>query len=218
MLCLTYMQRYTVQFDHWGCISQLIASQDVSVIMRNPPQAEISQILDARGIPVIRLARPSGANGGHGPISVEVREGKTLGTNYYIVVSPVSSDGLGNPRTNSLSYCQLESLYERLHEMARDTAYAAFESGLEDIGYDTDQQKKIQLAAGKAFKASVLVMKGVVSCRLCVRTKTTPCVVLDDTLCVPLEQLYRNMAISRIKEAYAFAHMTIVLDSELQTF
>jgi hypothetical protein len=37
-----------------------------------------------------------------------------------------------------------------------------------------------------------------------------------DTLCVPLEKPYRNMAISRINKVYSKASMTVVLDSELQ--
>jgi hypothetical protein len=229
MYCLSYMQRRTVPFDHWRCTAEtcLLNQIDDSTYVTAhrtpgcqcqhvyPDQAEIRRILDAGGTPIVRLTRPPGENGGQGPISVEVKEGKIVGLNYYIAVSHVWSDGLGNSRSNSLPYCQLESLYDRLHGMAWDTAYQACEEGLDDMAYASERQRKIQLGLGKALKAMAPVMKAVITP---VRTyQNNPVSFWIDTLCIPLENPYRNMAISRMKEAYAHAHMTIVLDSELQT-
>ncbi|KAK0740069.1 hypothetical protein B0T18DRAFT_439916 [Schizothecium vesticola] len=212
MYCLSYMQRRTVPFDHWRCTVEtcLLNQIDDSTYVTAhrtpgcqcqhvyPDQAEIRRILDAGGIPVVRLTRPPGANSGQGPISVEVKEGKLVGLNYYIAVSHVWSDGLGNSRSNSLPY-----------------SYQACEDGLEDMAYASERQRKIQVGLGKALKALAPVMKAVITP---VRTyQNNPVSFWIDTLCIPLEKPYRNMAISRMKEAYAYAHMTIVLDSEFQT-
>ncbi|KAK5651632.1 hypothetical protein OQA88_11807 [Cercophora sp. LCS_1] len=91
----------------------------------------------------------------------------------------------------------------------------AFENGLAGVGYGTDGEKKIQKVTGKALKALVPVVGGVMTP---VRAyQNNPVSFWIDTLCVPLEQPYRNLAIARMKDTYARGRMTIVLDSELQT-
>lgn len=84
-----------------------------------------------------------------------------MGTNYFIAVSHVWSDGLGNPRTNSLPYSQMESLYDRLQSMAWQVACTDLESGSAHWEYNNKREKKLNGAIGKFTKAVVPAMRTV---------------------------------------------------------
>ncbi|KAK3687902.1 HET domain-containing protein [Podospora appendiculata] len=248
MFCASYMERRSAPFDHWHCSAELCLLNQIdetTYVTQHrtkgcqcqhvlPDQAEIRRIIDAGGFPVICVtsttpavsttkngsASSSAPAGGGRRLKVEVKAGSSSTSNYYTAVSHVWSDGLGNPNANSLPYCQIEFMYDRLNGMAWKEAYA-FVSELADgkiQEYDEEwEQTKIIKPLGKGFKAVLgATIRNVIT--PIHQYRNNPVRFWMDTLCVPLDKPYRKRAISQMKEVYARAHMTIVLDSELQAF
>jgi hypothetical protein len=93
-------------------------------------------------------------------------------------------------------------------------------SGMERMSYDFEYsgpgEKKAIEMIGKAFKMLTPVLRRVVEPIRNYRNR--PLAFWLDTLCIPLEMPYRALAISKMKEVYARATFTVVLDSELQAF
>ncbi|KAH8878604.1 HET domain-containing protein [Thozetella sp. PMI_491] len=229
MLCASYLERRAVPFDHWGCsettcqVNQIDnetyktqhRTKDCQCEHICPDQSEIRRILDKGGVPVIYVTSSAGQNGGPKSLRVEVSEGSTF-IHSYTAISHVWSDGLGNPKANSLPLCQIEFLYDRLSDMIMEETYSALETSGQDIEYDSEGSKKAIEFTGQMLRALAPGLRRIVTPIREYRKK--PFAFWMDTLCVPLEQPYRSLAISRMKDVYAKATMTVVLDSELQAF
>ncbi|KAM0330758.1 hypothetical protein ACHAQA_003712 [Verticillium albo-atrum] len=229
MFCASFMERRTVPFDHWNCSAEtcLLNTIDEKTYvtqhrtkgcrchMVGVDQNEVHRIIDKGGIPVIHFTSPGVDANGSRQLDVKVKSGGQV-MNFYIAVSHVWSDGLGNPHANALPLCQMQFLYDRLVDMTWDETYKALNTTGEDFEYNGQTEKKIIEGIGKAFKFAAPGLKRVVDPIRQYRKK--PLVIWIDTLCVPLDAHYRKLAIANLARTYSVAWMTIVLDSELQAF
>lgn len=117
-------------------------------------------------------------------------------TNYHI--------GLGNSRHNALHMCQLEYFYDMLIDSPWEDVIASQSvshmgdgnpSGKPSSYHGTFPPAWLRKKNRKLFNKSIKIW--------------------IDTLCIPLEDETRNMAIRMLKRYYSFACMTVVLDKEL---
>ncbi|RYP30362.1 hypothetical protein DL767_006270 [Monosporascus sp. MG133] len=228
MFCASYMERRTMPFDHWDCAGdtcRLNYIDETTYVTQHrekgcqcehvyPDQSEILRILDQGEIPVICLTSPGKDAAESTILDVKVKAGSRI--HSYIAVSHVWSDGLGNPTTNSLPLCQLQFLYERLVDMQWDETINVMKSINDDFEYDNKTEMMAVGMMGKALKALAPSVQRLGNPIRVYRQR--PLSIWIDTLCVPLDPQHRKLAISRMKEVYAMASMTIVLDSELLVF
>lgn len=115
--------------------------------------------------------------------------------------------------SNSLPLCQFQFLYDRLVDASWDETIHVLNTTFEDFEYDSHASKKAVEAVGKVFK---ILAPGVQRIGDPIRKyRHKPLSIWMDTLCIPLEPGYRKMAISRMKDVYASASMTVVLDAEI---
>ncbi|KAM0282917.1 hypothetical protein ACHAQH_002727 [Verticillium albo-atrum] len=227
MFCASFMERRTVPFDHWNCTGATCLLNNIDektyvtqhrtrgcrCHMVGIDQNEVHRILEKGGIPVVWLTS-SGVDANGAPMLDVKVKGGGLVMNNYIAISHVWSDGLGNPHANSLPLCQLQSLYDRIVDMSWNETLHAMNTMGDDFEYNGQTEKKMIEGMGKAFKFIAPGLKRVVDPIRQYRKK--PLAIWLDTFCVPLDARYRKMAIANMAMTYSSAHMTIVLDSELQ--
>jgi Heterokaryon incompatibility protein (HET) len=225
MFCTSYMARPSVPQDHWYCSEMTCAVNQVNELAyvtkhRMPEcrcchiqstQEEIRKILDRGDFPIVSLTPRRQADGSR-TFDLKIKAGNPL-LSRYIAISHVWSDGLGNPNQNSLPLCQLEFLYDLLVDTIWDEFYMAVETMDDKFDHDDEMEKKVSEGMGRMFKAMMPVTKGLVTPIRNLRGK--PLSIWIDTLCVPLEKQYRKVAIAGMKNIYAKANYTLVLDSEL---
>jgi len=126
---------------------------------------------------------------------------------------------MGNPHQNSIPSCQLRFLYDNLNAMSRDEVQetaAAFESATHNFAYKTTAEK---VALGAFTKAAGAMVRGASRLSDSYRRRNKePVALWMDTLCVPLDPQYRKMAIAGMKDVYAKAGHTLVVESEIMAF
>ncbi|KAM0501127.1 hypothetical protein D7B24_005548 [Verticillium nonalfalfae] len=227
MFCASFMERRTVPFDHWNCSSATCLlnnidektyvtqhrTQGCRCHMVGVDQSEVHRIIEKGGIPVIWITNSGVDAYGSPMLDVKLKNGGLV-MNSYIAISHVWSDGLGNPHANTLPLCQLQSLYDRLVDMSWNETLHVLNTTGQDIEYNGQTEKKIIEGIGKAFKFMAPGLKRVVDPIREYRKK--PLAIWLDTFCVPLGGHNRKLAIANMAKIYSTAHMTIVLDSELQ--
>lgn len=100
----------------------------------------------------------------------------------YVAISHVWSDGLGNVRGDWLYRCQLRTLQDLVKELWYSPEFSLRPS---------QKQRSFQSSETISEKAVLFWI---------------------DTICVPLQQPLRNLAISRMKKTYQEARAVLVLD------
>lgn len=225
MFCTSYMARPSVPQDHWHCSGMTCAVNQINELAyatkhRMPGcqcshiqsmQDDIRKILDQGDFPIVSLTPRRQADGSR-TFDLKIKAGGVL-VHSYIAISHVWSDGLGNPNQNSLPLCQLEFLYDLLVDTTCDEVYTAMETMGDNFDYNNETEKRIIKGMAGVFKAIMPGTKRLVTPMRDFRGK--PLSIWIDTLCVPLEKQYRKVAIAGMKNIYAKAIFTLVLDSEL---
>lgn len=100
--------------------------------------------------------------------------------------------------------------------MEWNDVYSVLRTTGDNFEWQDKYDKRAVEVIGAAFKVFEPGLRRVVNPIRQYRQK--PLALWIDTLCVPIEKRYRTLAIGRMKEVYAKADMSIVLDSELQAF
>ncbi|TDZ38620.1 Oxidoreductase andH [Colletotrichum spinosum] len=131
------------------------------------------------------------ADGGLGIALVACRiddEGQRDAAHHYVALSHVWSEGMGNPQSNALPFCQLS--------MAQQAASMAYQivgqKGREDEGDEGDEETADQVH---------------------IKTKVRPVAinVWIDTMCCPATPGYgKNLCLARMREIYANAFAVVV--------
>jgi hypothetical protein len=165
-------------------------------------QEDVIRILDKGEIPVITLT-PRHQPDGSRSLDLRVNSGGVILLNTFIAISHVWSDGLGNPRENSLPFCPLEYMYDLLVDYRWDWGFHQMETmGTMDILYDYELTKKFSTITSSMFKGILPVVKPLVNHIREFRGK--PLSIWIDTLCVPLNpEKHRRVAIEQIERVYA---------------
>ncbi|KAK6345372.1 hypothetical protein TWF718_007289 [Orbilia javanica] len=114
----------------------------------------------------------------------------------YVALSHVWSDGLGNPKANTLPQCQLKRLAYYTNYTMKDGRARGMKGGFE-----------------KAFskKHSFAKRSGTVW----EQSGDFECALWTDTLCVPLENEYRKLAIKTMNQVYRQARYVMILDASI---
>ncbi|KAK6500631.1 hypothetical protein TWF506_003399 [Arthrobotrys conoides] len=114
----------------------------------------------------------------------------------YIALSHVWSDGLGNPKANTLPRCQLRRLAYYTNYTIKDGRARGMKGNFE-----------------KAFskKHSFAKRSGTVW----EQSGDFECAIWTDTLCVPLEHEYRKLAIKTMNQVYRQARYVMILDASI---
>jgi Heterokaryon incompatibility protein (HET) len=162
------------------------------------------------GIPLIEVRKKSNS-------VIELKVVEYHSRKRYVAVSHVWSDGMGNCHQNALPQCQLAKLWELGGHLLKDPSYMALSSD--------DRVNPFVLGAAHLWHAAPNIL-GID------RGTTT---IWIDSLCVPLEDKPRKVAIRGMKDVYAkgrisfrtfswdfqllstiwTAHRVMILDSEL---
>ncbi|KAK6504955.1 hypothetical protein TWF481_006888 [Arthrobotrys musiformis] len=114
----------------------------------------------------------------------------------YVALSHVWSDGLGNPKANTLPRCQLK----RLAYYANYTMNDGRARGVKG-NFEKAFSKKFSFA-----KRSGTVWE---------QGGNFECALWTDTLCVPLEKEYRKLAIKTMNQVYRQARFVMILDASI---
>lgn len=228
MYCASYIKRPSASQDHGRCsveTCELNQVDEQTYVTKHrkigcrcghlgPMQEDVIRILDKGEIPVITLT-PRHQPDGSRILDLQVNSGGVVFLNTFIAISHVWSDGLGNPRENSLPFCQLEYMYDLLVDYRWDSGFNQMETmGEMDIPYDDELTKRLLTVTSSVFKGILPVVKPLVNNIREFRGK--PLSIWIDTLCVPLNSKnHRKVAIERMERVYAQSAFTLVLDSEL---
>jgi hypothetical protein len=226
MYYASYAKRDYKQQDHSRCTEKLcVVNQIEEVSYRTqhtsakcqchhiePDQEQIRQILQKGQVPVISLTSKTAPDNSQ---TLEVGVKAHANLRWFIAISHVWSDGLGNPNCNSLPHCQVRVLYDLLVDLPWEELYGGFDEAVqEDFVADPYWEGKWKERIERVSKKVVPTTRSFVNK---VRDRRRrPISLWMDTLCVPLEKEYRKMAIAGLKTVYSDAMITIVLDSELQ--
>ena len=156
------------------------------------PEEKMRSIIDDGGIPVVRIKTSTDSQ-----LSLEIR--RATPEIQYVAISHVWSDGLGNPRANSLPQFQLKRLARSLKHLSLPMMY--FSRGIASI-----PQINFSVNFG-TLNAS---------------WGSTEWLWLD-TLCIPVSDddessVLKMKAINQMAAIYAGAHQVLVLDSVMQQF
>ena len=226
MFYASYAKRDYQQQDHSQCTEKLcIVNQIDEVSYRTqhttatcqchhivPDQEQIRKILQKGQVPVISLTSKTAFDKSR-TLEVGVKAHAYL--RWFIAISHVWSDGLGNPNHNSLPLCQVQLLYDLLVDLPWDEIYGGFDEAVEeeflaDPYWDGKWKDRIETASKKVVPATRSLVNKVRDRR------GRPISIWIDTFCVPLEKEYRKMAIAGLMTVYSGAMVTLVLDKELQ--
>lgn len=104
----------------------------------------------------------------------------------YVAISHVWSDGLGNVSQNQLLQCQLLRLQGFVNDLWESTSQSTQCRPFQDLPLPRERSPLINMS------------------------------FWIDTICVPKEQPFRNLAINQMRVIYERARAVLVLDSELQ--
>ncbi|KIW95300.1 uncharacterized protein Z519_03884 [Cladophialophora bantiana CBS 173.52] len=128
----------TVKKDHSRCSARRCAANDVlediyvtahfpKMITKRmncrcgghmgPPSDKLVAIIKDGKIPIISVRCPTTTQNGKWDDSLDLRVIAYTGDTPYVAISHVWSDGLGNPRANTLPICQLKALRTQLQYM-----------------------------------------------------------------------------------------------------
>lgn len=147
---------------------------------------------------------------------------------YSINASSISwSDGLDNQRNNTLPLCQLRRIYSQLknsYSTKRQSSIARLTKLSENMqrssppesGPSRQASSMVAKSLGFAVRLGVSALKNVAG--MLDEDYEDPVYLWIDTLCVPVEEEFRKLAISRMRKVYLDAYHTVVLDSTLQHF
>ncbi|OQU96765.1 hypothetical protein CLAIMM_02798 [Cladophialophora immunda] len=82
-----------------------------------PPSDQLIAIIQDGNIPIISVRCPTTTQNGKWDDSLDLKVVAYTGDTTYVAISHVWSDGLGNPRANTLPICQLKALRSQLQYM-----------------------------------------------------------------------------------------------------
>ncbi|KAH8805251.1 hypothetical protein F5884DRAFT_885368 [Xylogone sp. PMI_703] len=145
--------------------------------------ADVERIIDEGGIPLVEIKQS-----GNGNVTVNITKAGPL--TYYVAISHVWSDGLGNPSSNSLPSCQVERLRTYLSHFP-----------VPGFGFNILMEISFTLAPRNLLG----------------QNRRAPRLFWIDTFCIPVSNAeLRQKAINQMAGIYAGAGSVLVLDSEIQ--
>jgi hypothetical protein len=226
MFYASYAKRGYQQQDHSRCTEELCVMNQIEEVSYwtqhttancqchhiEHDQEQIRHILKKGQVPVISLTSKTAPAG---PQTLEIGVKSHAYLRWFIAISHVWSDGLGNPNRNSLPLCQMRFLHDLLVDLPWEQLYEGFDEAVQeefvaDPYWDDKWKDRIERVSKKVVPATRSLVNKVRDLR------GRPVSVWIDTLCVPLEKEYRKMAIAGLRTVYSGAMITLVLDSELQ--
>ncbi|CAP95996.1 Pc21g10990 [Penicillium rubens Wisconsin 54-1255] len=157
---------------------------------------QLHAILLDGGVPLLMLTADGEDELGNQNIKAEIVR-KRVGR-QYLAISHVWSDGLGNTKGNSLPICQLKLLYEEARHVLNGSEYVPRYEGGPFGPLHTGVARLAHFAGSQTLRRDDSVLLWI------------------DTLCIPHQPDVRSLAIQRIREVYADAYRTMILDSEMR--
>lgn len=171
---------------------------------------ELEEIIKQDRIPYIQLKRESGSSPQERRLVPSLGSFKnSTGMSPYqrlIIFSHVWSDGLGNPHENALPMCQLQRFYDMLEDSPWEDVFGRDVLDLHDRPRIFKKRRMRQ--SGTSFVPPSMRKWNR-------KTFNKSIKIWIDTLCVPLANETRKIAIRMLKRYYSFAVMTVVLDKSL---
>lgn len=226
MFYASYAKRNYQQQDHSQCTETLCVVNQIEESSYQtqhtngkcqcqhiePDQEKIRKILKKGQVPIISLTSKTAPDNTK-TLEVEIKAHAYM--RWFMAISHVWSDGLGNPKRNSLPLCQIHALYDLLVDMPWDVLYTSLDDAIkEDFLADPFWEDKTKERVDRLVKKGASKTRNLVSS---IRDRRgRPISIWIDTLCVPLDKEYRKLAIAGLKTVYSSSLITLVLDSELQ--
>jgi hypothetical protein len=225
MLYASYIERDYQDQDHSSCSNEICYVNQIDesnyetkhtekgcrCTHVEPDQGEIRKVLSKGEVPVISLT-PATAPDGSQTFEVGIKSYKFL--RWFVAISHVWSDGLGNSQRNSLPLCQLQAIYDLIANRWWEEMFSGLEEMFGEIETDPEISEKWQTRVHDGRVKLLSKTKKVVE--KVRKRRGRPISIWIDTLCIPLEKNFRKMAIAGLKNVYSAAMFTVVLDSELQ--
>ncbi|KAB2571753.1 hypothetical protein DBV05_g9573 [Lasiodiplodia theobromae] len=159
------------------------------------PVEDVKAVLRRGGIPLVRIRGGGGEE--EAVLQLEVvahRPGRN-----YVALSHVWSDGLGNAKVNSLPACQLRRLEAKAARLLWEHA---------NVPGAWDNPVSALHVSGRHLLHAAMRLA---------RNPGEDTLFWVDTLCVPLDEETRKMAIRGMKKVYERAHRVMVVDAELES-
>lgn len=126
---------------------------------------------------------------------------------------------MGNPHQNSIPFCQLQHLFHCITTMSKeemDESVDDMKAATKNLAYSTIGEKNTHRVFGRVGR---LASKGGSKVADAYRKWSGDSeAIWLDTLCVPLDNTHRKVAIGGMKDVYAKASTTLVIDSEIRMF
>ncbi|OJD36942.1 het domain protein [Diplodia corticola] len=160
------------------------------------PVEEVKAVLRKGGIPIVRVRRGGEGEGQGGPLVLEVgahRPGRN-----YVAVSHVWKDGMGNEEANALPECHLVRLKAMAARLLWERA---------NVPGAWDNPVSALHVSGRHLLHAAMSLA---------HTPEQDTWFWMDTLCVPLDEETKKMAIRGMKKVYERAHRVMIVDAELE--
>ncbi|KAI9172598.1 hypothetical protein HJFPF1_02104 [Paramyrothecium foliicola] len=207
MFCASFLERRGPSFEHWDCNENSCRLNNIdegTYVTQHRKQGcdcqhlhldqnEVQRIIHEGGIPVIYMTSPGMDEFGARKLDIKIARGTLIHT-----------------------YVALQFLYDKLVDLTWDSVYSALSQDSAELEYDTQSEKKATDLMFKAMNSLAPRLERTITPIRQYRHK--PLALWIDTVCVPLHPYFIKLAISQMGDVYNNATMTIVLDSELQSF